>query len=78
MMEDERDVLAEEYGKSPAFSGYHIFISAGHIERCNTWKVQFLDFMKLKRMIQSWLLQICLETLSIPIHLKMEMDEFVA
>ena len=27
----------------------------------DTWKTQFLGFMKLKRMIQSWPLQICLE-----------------
>ena len=43
----------------------------------DTWKAQFLNFMKLKRMIQSWPLQICLETLSIPIHLKIETEEFV-
>ena len=42
------------------------------------WKTQFLDFMKLKKMIELWLLQICLETLSINIDLKMEMEEFVA
>ena len=41
-------------------------------------KKQFLDFMKLKRMIQLWLLQICLETLSIYIRLKMGMEKFVA
>ena len=33
MMEDEKDVLAGEYVKSPAFAGYHIFVSAGHIEK---------------------------------------------
>ena len=33
MMEDEKDVLAGKYRKSPAFAGYHIFVSAGHIER---------------------------------------------
>ena len=43
----------------------------------DTWKAQFLGFLKLKRMIQLWLLQICLETLLIPIHLKMETEEFV-
>ena len=42
------------------------------------WKAQFLDFIKLKKMIQSWPLQICFEGLSIYIHLKMEMEEFVA
>ena len=43
----------------------------------NTWKTQFLNFMKPRRRIQSWPLQICLETLPIPIHLKMETEEFV-
>ena len=33
MMEDEKDVLAGKYRESPAFAGYHIFVSAGHIER---------------------------------------------
>ena len=33
MKEDEKDVLAGEYRKSLAFSGYHIFASAGYIER---------------------------------------------
>ena len=33
MMEDEKDVLVGEYRKSPVFADYHIFASAGHIER---------------------------------------------
>ena len=33
MMEEEKDVLAGEYRKSPGFAGYHIFASAGYIER---------------------------------------------
>ena len=33
MMEDEEDVLAEEYKKSPVFAGYHAFTSAGYVER---------------------------------------------
>ena len=33
MMEDEKVVLAGKYRKSLAFAGYHIFVSAGHIER---------------------------------------------
>ena len=33
MVEDEKDVLAGEYRKSPIFSGYHIFTPAGYIER---------------------------------------------
>ena len=32
MMGDGKYVLAREYRKSPAFPGYHIFVSAGHIE----------------------------------------------
>ena len=32
-MEDERDVLAGEYRKSPVFAGYHIFTPVGYIER---------------------------------------------
>ena len=44
----------------------------------DTWKIQILDFMKLKRMIQLWSLQIYLETLSISIHFRMETEEFVA
>ena len=44
----------------------------------DTWKTQFLSFMKLKRMIQLRPLQICLETSSISIHLRIKMEEFVA
>ena len=33
MMVDKKNVLAGEYIKSSAFAGYHIFVSAGHIER---------------------------------------------
>ena len=32
-MEDEKDVSAGRYRKSPAFAGYHISVSARHIER---------------------------------------------
>ena len=42
------------------------------------WKAQFLGSTKLKAKIQLWPLQICLEVLSIYIHLKMVMEEFVA
>ena len=42
------------------------------------WKTQILDFMNLKRMIQLWPLQIYFKTLSISIHLKIKMEEFVA
>ena len=44
----------------------------------DAWKTQFLGSMKLKRMIQLCPLQICLETLSIYIHLNMGMEESVA
>ena len=33
MVEDEKDVLAGEYRKSPAFSGYHFFVPASFIKR---------------------------------------------
>ena len=42
------------------------------------WKAQFLGSTKLKAKIQLRPLQICLEVLSIYIHLKMVMEEFVA
>ena len=60
--------------KSSAFAGYHIFVPAGLLK--DIWKAQFLGFMKLKKMIQLWPLQICLEILSIYVHLKMETEEF--
>ena len=74
IMKDQKDVLAGKYRKSPAFAGYHIFAPAGYIERY----MEDAGFMRLKKMIQLWSLQICLETLSISIHLKMEREEFVA
>ena len=33
VMEDEKNILAREYRKSPAFAGYHVFTPANHIER---------------------------------------------
>ena len=33
MMENEKNILAGEYRKSPAFAGYHLFALASHIER---------------------------------------------
>ena len=55
-----------------------IFLHQPHFAMLkDTWKTQFLGSMKLKRMIQLWQLQICLETLSIYIHLRMEMEECV-
>ena len=76
MMEDEEDVLVGEY-RSHLHSQAIIFLNQPAILK-DTWKTQFLDFIKLKEMIQLWLLQIYLETLSITIHLTMEMEEFVA
>ena len=32
MMDGEKDVLAGEYRKSPAFAGYHIFAPTAYIE----------------------------------------------
>ena len=74
MMEDEKDVLA---GESHLCSQAIIFLHQLVILK-DTWKTQFLGFLKLKKMIQLWPLQIRFETLSIYIHLKMEMEEFVA
>ena len=76
MMEDEKYVLTGEHRMSPVFACYHIFEPASHIERCMEDAV--FSSMRLKGMIQLWLLQICLETLSICIHLKMGMEKFVA
>ena len=47
---DVKDVLMGEFRKSSVFAGYHFFAPADLIERY--MKVQFLGFMKLKRMIQ--------------------------
>ena len=33
MMDGEKDVLAGDYRKSPAFADYHIFAPVGYIER---------------------------------------------
>ena len=75
MMEDEKIVVVGKYRKSPAFAGYHTFAPGGHIERYMEDAV--FRFHGTKKMIQLWLLQLCLETLSIFIHLKMETEEFV-
>ena len=72
---DGKNVLGE-YRKSPAFAG-HIFLLQLALLK-DIWKEQFLGFMKLKSMIQLWPSQICLEALSMYIHLKMETKEFVA
>ena len=75
MMENE-DFLVGEY-KSHLYLQAILLLHQLVILK-DTWKAQFLGFMRLKRMIQLWLLQICSETLSISIHLKMETEEFVA
>ena len=76
MMEDEEDVLVGEY-RSHLHSQTIIFLNQPAILK-DTWKTLFLDFIKLKEMIQLWPLQIYLETLSITIYLTIEMEEFVA
>ena len=76
MMEDEKDVLMGEYKKHLHLQAIIFFHQ--RIILKDTWKTQFLGFMEIKKMIQLWILQICLETLSISFHLKMEMEEFVA
>ena len=61
MIAGAKDVLVEEYGKSPVFAGYHTFAPAGHIERY--MEDALLDFIKLNKMAKLWLLQIYLEKL---------------
>ena len=72
MMNGEKDILAGEYRKSPAFADYHIFAPASYIERYMEGAI-----FRFHETIQSWSLQIYLKTVSIYIHLKMEMEEFV-
>ena len=76
VIEDEKDVLVGGYRKSPVFAGYHTFARAGHIERYMEGII--FRIHETKKDDQFWLLQICLETLSTYIHLKMEMEELVA
>ena len=76
IMMDGKDILVGEYRKSPVFAGYHIFAPTSLIER--HMEDAIFRFHETKRIIQLWPSQICLETLSIYIHLKMEMEEFVA
>ena len=75
MMEDEKDVLAGEYRKLPVFAGYHTFAPAGYIERYMEDAV--FRFHKTKNYNNFGNIRICLETLSIYTHLKMEMEGFV-
>ena len=65
IMDGEKDVLAGEYRKWPAFAGYHTFAPAGHIERY--MEDALLDFIKLNKMAKLWLLQVYLEKLWISI-----------
>ena len=76
MMEDEKEVLGGDI-ESHLYSQVIIFLHRPSLLK-NTWKAQFLGFIRLKKMIQLWLLQIYLETLLISIHLNIEMEEFVA
>ena len=73
---DGKGVLVGEYRMLSVFQAI-IFLHQLALLK-DIWKAQFLGFMKLKKLIQLWLLQICLETLSIYIHLKMVTEEFVA
>ena len=75
MMEDAKDVLVGEYRKSPVFAGYHIFAPVGYIE----WYMEdtIFKFPKTKKDDPIMTTTNFLET-SIYIHLKMEMEEFVA
>ena len=75
MMEDEKDVLTGEYRKLPVFAGYHTFAPAGYIERYMEDAV--FRFHKTKNYNNFGNIRICLETLSIYTHLKMEMEGFV-
>ena len=75
-MDGEKDVLAEEYRKSPAFASYHVFAPAGYVERY--MKDAIFRFFEAKGENLIMTLQIYLETLSIYTHLNMEMEEFVA
>ena len=75
--QDRKDVLVGVYRNSPAFAGLRIFAHKLMVLK-DIWKKQFLGPMKLKKMIQSWPTQICLEALSIYIHLKVETEKYVA
>ena len=67
--------LGRKYRKSPAFAGYHMFAPAGYIERYMEDAV--FRFHKTKNYNNFGNIRICLETLSIYTHLKMEMEGFV-
>ena len=70
-MEDEKDILVGEYRKSSVLAGYHIFTSAGHIERyMEDAMFRFHEIEKDDPIMTA--------TTSIHIHLKMETEEFVA
>ena len=75
MMEDEKDILAGEYRKLPAFAGYNVFAPAGHIERYMEDAIFRFHETKMDDLIMA--AKIFFETLSIYTHLKMEMEEFV-
>ena len=61
MMENGKDVLVEEYRKSPVFACYHIFASASHIE---TYMEDVIFKFHETKKDQLWPLQIFLERLS--------------
>ena len=74
MMENEKDVLVEEYRKSPVFAGYHIFASASHIETY-TEDVIF-KFHETKKDDPIMAATNFFGEIIKSIHLKMEMEEF--
>ena len=75
MMEDENDVLAGEYRKSPAFAGYHIFAPVGYIERYMEDAV--FRFHEAKKDDPIMAATNSFRNI-INIHPKMETEEFVA
>ena len=75
-MMDGEDILMGEYRKSPVFAGYHIFALGGLIERY--MEDSIFRFYETKKDDPIMGVQLCLGTLSISIHLKMEMEEFAA
>ena len=75
-MEDKKDVLALEYRKSPVFAGYHTFAPAGHFERY--MEDAIFKFYETKKDYPIMAATNLFETLSRYIHLKMEIEEFVA
>ena len=66
----------EEYRKSPVFAGYYIFLPAGHIGRYIEDAI--FRFHEIKMYDPIMATTDLLGKLSISVHLKIEMEEFVA